>query len=662
CDYDGNGVADLLVGASDGNVYLYRGVKSASLNADGEPGGEFFCSVDWSYEGRTLIVTTTDDVVNNDDYLSLREAIAKARNKDTITFAEPGLIVLVEGQLTISKSITIDASTVWDAQNNAPGVVVSGNNQSRVLYVDGENVELIGIKVVDGSAQDGYGGGVYNKGTLSVRNVDFKSNVSRLGGAIYNKGTLTVTGSDSRACLFMDNEAIGTVVDGAYKYGSGGGLYNSSGSASLANVSFLNNAAYKYGGAVSNFAELQAESIVCLSNIAGAGGALQNAGVAVVASFEAKQNQALVRDQALVGFDFGGNGGAIFQSNKSMSEIISTLNLVGSTFENNHAQNAGGAADFLSGSVVFEGFNGFCANVADVVGGALVVVGDIEFDGATFAFEKENESNTNYAPFGSTVAATSDADSLKESFFGTVDLSALTNGEPYNLFDTFIRARTITDELDTLALNFDFFAGTTAESVTSVTVLRVDNGESITVVKGIPTEGQVNSVTLGELGVTESAWNSGDSIDVHYYVNGNADYKFKLTLTRAINGSMMVQRIDMDGHAAAGSVGFIFRTFGYEPVSSWVIDWDEKDEDGIAFKSEYTGLGYLWNAYHIYKDEGVKHSLTLTVKYANETTDVFTLTCVSPKKETDSGAVLDEENWFGEFFADKDWIEDLFDL
>ena len=53
-DYDGDGAADLLVGSSDGNVYLYRGLKSASFNTDGESGGEFVCSVDWSYDANVV--------------------------------------------------------------------------------------------------------------------------------------------------------------------------------------------------------------------------------------------------------------------------------------------------------------------------------------------------------------------------------------------------------------------------------------------------------------------------------------------------------------------------------------------------------------------------------------------------------------------------------
>ena len=70
-DYDGDGTTDLLVGSSDGSVYVYRGLKSSKFNSDGEPGSGFRYSFDWNLvasqapletPGLSLIVSGTSIV------------------------------------------------------------------------------------------------------------------------------------------------------------------------------------------------------------------------------------------------------------------------------------------------------------------------------------------------------------------------------------------------------------------------------------------------------------------------------------------------------------------------------------------------------------------------------------------------------------------------
>ncbi|MBQ4202092.1 MAG: hypothetical protein II655_00150, partial [Thermoguttaceae bacterium] len=119
-------------------------------------------------ETASTVVTTSEDVVNAfDGAISLREALAYATAGDVITF-DPSLagktITLSAGQLEISKSVTIDASALWGARNDKPGITIDANRRSRVFCVD-ENltVSFNGLAITGGYAEEEgrRGGGVY---------------------------------------------------------------------------------------------------------------------------------------------------------------------------------------------------------------------------------------------------------------------------------------------------------------------------------------------------------------------------------------------------------------------------------------------------------------------------------------------------------------------
>ena len=101
--------------------------------------------------GNTLVVTSTADDGSSG---TLRYMIENAQDGDTITFAPSlkGKTITLNGtQLEITKSITIDATDIWDDDAQAPGLTVSGANESRVFYV-GANIEtaFTGIVIADG--------------------------------------------------------------------------------------------------------------------------------------------------------------------------------------------------------------------------------------------------------------------------------------------------------------------------------------------------------------------------------------------------------------------------------------------------------------------------------------------------------------------------------
>ena len=117
-------------------------------------------------EEQSTVVTTLDDVVDRvDGKISLREAIAYARPGSTILF-DPSLhgqtIMLDGNELLINKDITIDATGM--------NITIDANQKSRVFYIAGATVELIGLTITGGVSSEHGGGGIGNWGTLTVVN------------------------------------------------------------------------------------------------------------------------------------------------------------------------------------------------------------------------------------------------------------------------------------------------------------------------------------------------------------------------------------------------------------------------------------------------------------------------------------------------------------
>jgi hypothetical protein len=163
------------------------------------------------------IVTTLEDLVDNrDGKTSLREAIGLAIEGDLITFdtnLSGGTILLNGTQLEITKSISIDASSIG-------GVTINANEKSRVFYIhmsDGsdKDITLSGLTIKGGMNVD-KGGGIYNQNsTLTLTNSIVSGNTANdNGGGFYNADGCILTLSNS-------------TVSGNTAYGSGGGIYNS---------------------------------------------------------------------------------------------------------------------------------------------------------------------------------------------------------------------------------------------------------------------------------------------------------------------------------------------------------------------------------------------------------------------------------------------------
>jgi predicted outer membrane repeat protein len=180
-------------------------------------------------------VTTTADSGSG----SLRAAIASAQAGDTIQFAASlagKTIRLTSGQLTIppGKSLTIDGS-------KAANLTVSGNNQSRIFWVNSNQDRPITLTLKNLTLADAYtadqGGAIKgeHRAVIQAQNVKFNNNVAdKGGGAIFSawENTLTVTG-----CQFNRNKAIA----GNDERGAGAIAFVSPGAITVRNSQFSNN-------------------------------------------------------------------------------------------------------------------------------------------------------------------------------------------------------------------------------------------------------------------------------------------------------------------------------------------------------------------------------------------------------------------------------------
>lgn len=197
---------------------------------------------------------------------TLRDAIAKAAAVtgtaagDTIVFNLPAYstITLSGSELLIDKNLIIDGSTVAD-------LAISGNDHSRVVEISaGVTTTLKRLIIRNGKSSDGSGGGIYNRGALTLAYSTVANNNAANGGGIYtDNASLTLTGSTIsnntarvgggiRSLSSTLKLAGGTVANNTADSGDGGGMIIISGALILTNSMVMNNTALS-GGGIANY-------------------------------------------------------------------------------------------------------------------------------------------------------------------------------------------------------------------------------------------------------------------------------------------------------------------------------------------------------------------------------------------------------------------------
>jgi hypothetical protein len=331
-----------------------------------------------------FLVTSTADSSGATADGTLRGEIGAANahfgnNKIVFDASVAGTITLRYGELFIASG---DNLTI-----NGPGagtLTVSGSNSSRVFDFNYSTIDTIqGLTITGGYF--GYGGGIFNQGTLTVNECTVSGNSTNFGegGGIYNasQGTLTVkdstlSGNSARigGGIYNDDFATLTVKDSTLSgntataignppfNGVGGGIFNNqagtvtvSGSTLSGNSAIASPGSNGFGGAISNAGTMTVEDSTLSGNSANFGGAIDNGG---------------------------------------------TLTVKGSTLSGNSA-NFGGAIDnefgamlTVSGSTV-GGSTPMAANVASSAGGGIY-----NANGATLTVTNSSTITGNTAPVG----------------------------------------------------------------------------------------------------------------------------------------------------------------------------------------------------------------------------------------------------------------------
>lgn len=269
----GNGsnvpISATLSGLNSANVYHYR---IAAENAEGAVFG-----ADQTFPS---VLNTGDGGPG-----SLREAIATALPGSVITFHATGTIALTNGELLITKNLTLIGP-------GADTLAISGSLSNRIFAIDSNaTVVLSGLTIRDGLANDGAegldasgiaGGGIYNAGTLLLSNCVLADNIAGSGleanasqgatifggpggnggdgGGIYNSGFLAAVG-----CAFQSNYAGGG--------GLGGVGFDTGGFDDWNQVGYGGSGGYGGdGGGIFNLGAMSLTNCILAGNSGGAGG------------------------------------------------------------------------------------------------------------------------------------------------------------------------------------------------------------------------------------------------------------------------------------------------------------------------------------------------------------------------------------------------------
>ncbi|HEY1646661.1 MAG TPA: Ig-like domain repeat protein [Terracidiphilus sp.] len=233
----------------------------------------------------------------------------------TNTAAQNTITLGSAGTLTIPTNTAITGATSGSGATLTNLVTVSGNNTHTVFTVNSGITGVVIANLTITKGNSGFGGGIYNAGTLTVTGSTFSGNASsNSGGGIYNSAssTLTLTGS-----TFSGNSATNY----------GGGIYNGASSTlTVTGSTFSGNSTSIYdGGGIQNSGTVTGTNITVSGNTSGRyGGGIEEGGGSslTLANSIVAGNSANSRYADVGAVSFTNNGGNQASNSTSTTSTI----------------------------------------------------------------------------------------------------------------------------------------------------------------------------------------------------------------------------------------------------------------------------------------------------------------------------------------------------
>ena len=281
----------------------------------------------------TLVVNTTADV-RATGLLTLREAINMADvspGNETVTFSStvfgttPETIILGGSQLNLTKAAGVTGS-VTILGPGAGLLSVSGNNVSRVFYLNsGSTATLLRLTITGGNGSDS-GGALYSKGTAALTNCVVSGNTGFDGG-----GGLSFFGG----VAMLTNCTISNNVCNSGQ--GGGGLYSDGTATSLTDCTISGNSARNGGGLLVRGSDTLINCTIS-GNSATSGGGLYNViGTVILDDCTVSANSATTK------------GGGLYNANFGTATLNNTI-VAGNTTGGDLSGSYGGSNDLVGGT------------------------------------------------------------------------------------------------------------------------------------------------------------------------------------------------------------------------------------------------------------------------------------------------------------------------
>ena len=247
---------------------------------------------------------------------SLRAAVQEANASpglDVITLPAGTFTLGLAGaseDLAVSGDLDIDGDLTMSGAG-ADATVIDAASLDRVLDVTGDVVvNISGVTIQNGSSGAIDGGGIFNRGTMTLQSVTVRNNRADDGGGIDNAGTLALIESAVSGNIADDAgggihnkgalKVIRSAIEDNQAASSGGGINNRD-EVTLSDSTVSGNAATSgRGGGISNSVDATMTNVTVSGNTAGAGGGIVNFGTVSLTNVTLAQNTSVFAGGALL--------------------------------------------------------------------------------------------------------------------------------------------------------------------------------------------------------------------------------------------------------------------------------------------------------------------------------------------------------------------------